>query len=122
LKKTVYFYFDPAYINNIRNGKEQQMTKRTSAYQFTTSTVSAAEIAELKKTIKIINARARVVELMTGEKQVRHRVAIRGRLGKHNVYAPLYRRGGEHYRASSQTIKREHASRFDVYMHSYYAD
>jgi hypothetical protein len=119
MKKTVYFYSDPAYINNIRNGKEHHMTQRTSAYKFTTSDLNDSRIEKIKLQAKIINANARLNELITGTKTDRCRIVVRGRLGKDNVHAPLYCRGGEHYRPSSQTIKKEHASRFDVYLHFY---
>ena len=95
------------------------MTQRTQAYKFTTWDLKGFELEKLKRHAKILNAGARLNELVTGKKHDRCRVVVRGRLGKHNIHAPLYRRGGEHYRASSQTIKREHASHFDVYLHFY---
>lgn len=44
---------------------------------------------------------------------------IRGRLGKDNPNASLYRRGGELHRMTSQDIKPEHAKRVDVYSKKY---
>jgi hypothetical protein len=46
----------------------------------------------------------------------RYRIVVRGRLGKDNPNAHLYRRGGSLYRSSSQDIRPEHATRFDVYL------
>jgi hypothetical protein len=92
--------------------------QRTDAYRFTTISNSCTEIDELRKEVKIMNARAKLSELISGKKQQRYRVVVRGRLGKHNVHAPLYRRGGSLHRFSSQTIRPEHATRFDVYVHS----
>lgn len=42
-------------------------------------------------------------------------IRIRGRLGRNNPYAYLYRRGGKLYRSSSQDIRVEHAQSIDVY-------
>lgn len=47
----------------------------------------------------------------------RYRVVLRGRLGKNNPNALLYRRGGKLYRWSSITIRPEHASHFDIYIY-----
>lgn len=90
---------------------------RTSAYRFTSMSYDNVIVQALRKEIKIANAKARVVELETGKKQIRYRVILKGRLGKHNVHAPKYRKGGEHWRYSCVTIRPEHASRFDVYVH-----
>lgn len=43
---------------------------------------------------------------------------IRGRLGKDNPYAYLYRQGGELYRGCAQDIRIEHAQSIDVYFKS----
>lgn len=40
---------------------------------------------------------------------------VRGRLGKDNANAPMYRKGGALHRSSSQDIKPEHSKRVDVY-------
>lgn len=90
---------------------------RTPAYRFTSMSYDNVMVEALKKEIKIENLRRRIVELSTGKKQSRLRVVLRGRLGKDNPNAPLYRRGGEHWRYSSITIKREHSAHFDVYVH-----
>lgn len=107
------------------------MANRSSpAYSFTTYDETDSRIAELKKQARVTNAFRRAEEL-AGTRKVktytlytsgtvcgytRQRVVVRGRLGKNNVYASLYRKGGELHRYSAQTIKNEHASRFDVYL------
>lgn len=50
-----------------------------------------------------------------GEFKKGHKLRIRGRLGKDNPNAPLYRQGGKHYRSSSLDIKPEHSKSVDVY-------
>jgi hypothetical protein len=90
---------------------------RTSAYRFTSNTADSSYVKALKHEVKIENAMRRVKELTTGKKQPRLRVVLKGRLGKHNIHAPKYRKGGQFYRFSCVTIRPEHASRFDVYVH-----
>lgn len=43
---------------------------------------------------------------------------IRGRLGKNNPFAYLYRVGGELYRFNCQDVRIEHAKSIDVYFKS----
>lgn len=103
---------------------------RTSSYVMT---VEANDprlpdiIANIKKSIKVWNAQQRVTELQdpkfvtyswSGKQEVRKRASIRvrGRLGKDNPNAKLYRRGGPLYRWTSQDIKPEHAARVDIYV------
>ena len=95
---------------------------RSAAYRFTSVSYSNVILDALKAEVKIANAKARVVELETGIKQIRQRVVLKGRLGKHNVHAPLYRRGGVHWRFASITIRPEHASRWDVYVHEVFPE
>ena len=95
---------------------------RTSAYRFTSITADSSYVKELKKEVKVANAKARVIELETGVKQIRQRVVLKGRLGKHNVHAPKYRKGGEHWRYSCVTIRPEHASRWDVYVNEVFPE
>jgi len=105
---------------------ENHMSKyRSSAYVATVYDINDPLIAEQKRIARIINAKKRVFELQGIGKQVtygdrtyveRTRVVVRPRLGKNNVHAPLYRRGGALKRMSAQTIRPEHGTRFDVYM------
>ena len=90
---------------------------RSAAYRFTSMSYSNAILDMLKAEVKIANAKARVIELVTGKKQIRQRVVLKGRLGKHNIHAPKYRKGGEYHRFASITIRPEHATRWDVYVH-----
>lgn len=96
---------------------------RTDAYRFTVPHVTGNKFLEaLKAEVKLENAQRRVKELATGKVQPRLRVALKGRLGKDNPNAPLYRRGGKLWRYSSLTIRPEHAQHVDVYVHEYYRD
>jgi hypothetical protein len=54
-------------------------------------------------------------EKKIGEFKKGHKLRIRGRLGKDNPNAPMYRQGGKHYRSSSLDVKPEHSKRVDVY-------
>lgn len=104
--------------------------QRTSSYVMT---VEANDprlpdiIANIKKSIKLWNAQQRVTELQdpkfvtyswSGKQEVRTRasIRIRGRLGKDNPNAKLYRQGGPLHRYTSQDIKPEHAVRVDIYV------
>jgi hypothetical protein len=95
---------------------------RSAAYRFTSISYSNVIIDALKAEVKIANAKARVIELKTGKKQIRQRVVLKGRLGKHNIHAPLYRKGGVHWRFASITIRPEHATRWDVYVHEVFPE
>ena len=46
----------------------------------------------------------------------RHFLRVRGRLGKDNPHAHLYRQGGPLHRSSAQDIKLEHSTRADLYV------
>ncbi len=54
-------------------------------------------------------------EKKIGEFKKGHKLRIRGRLGKDNPNAPMYRQGGKHYRSTSLDVKPEHSKRVDVY-------
>ena len=95
---------------------------RSAAYRFTSMSYSNVILDMLKAEVKIANAKARVIELETGVKQIRQRVVLKGRLGKHNIHAPLYRKGGVHWRFASITIRPEHATRWDVYVHEVFPE
>ena len=78
--------------------------KRTDAYVFTAypdCQEDMMRIEELRKTIKIRN--------LYGSNL---RVSVKGRLGKNSQFAHLY--AGRH---GPLTIKLEHSSRYDVYIH-----
>jgi hypothetical protein len=99
--------------------------RNSNAYVATVYSLNDPLIAEQKRVSRIMNAKKRVLELSGLGSQytygdtnyvVRHRVVVRPRLGKNNVHAPLYRVGGPLYRQTSQTIRPEHGTRFDVYL------
>lgn len=106
------------------------MTKRSSSYVCTIDTQDptlSSRIERIKKEIKLYNAQRRVHELenpeireysWTGKVEVRKRayLRVRGRLGKNNPNAELYRLGGKLHTWTSQDIKPEHAQRVDIYV------
>lgn len=105
-------------------------TRCSTGYLFTVETNDpnlAAFIADAKHKVKVHNAKRRVYEIenpefvtfsWSGKQEVRRRVQVRvrGRLGKNNPNAHLYRLGGPLHRSTSQDIKLEHAARVDVYI------
>jgi hypothetical protein len=104
---------------------------RTPAYHATVHSLKDPIISQLRAEVKIKNLEQKLEEakIMARYRNVsshslvtRYRVVVRGRLGKYNKYADLYKRGGPLWRYSSQTIRPEHATRFDVYVHSYLQD
>lgn len=104
--------------------------QRTSSYVMTVASNDPRLpeiLASVKRSIKAWNAQRRVAELANPkfveyswsgkqEVRVRARVKVRGRLGKNNPSAELYRRGGPLHRFSAQEIRPEHATRFDIYV------
>lgn len=84
-------------------------------------------LANIRKSVKLWNAERRLRELedpkfvdfsWSGRMEVRRRakIRVRGRLGKDNPKAPLYRLGGPLHRYTSQDIRVEHATRVDIYV------
>jgi len=98
------------------------MANRTPAYRFTAATDEDARIAELRVKARLMGLEQKATEIVAESKgkpkmyTKRFRVVVRARLGKDSPYASLYRRGGQYYRWSSQCIRAEHGSRFDVYL------
>lgn len=95
---------------------------RSEAYRLTTTDTQDPRIADLRVLARLMGleqkARELVDEFKTGRParyKSRYRVVVRARLGKDSPFSSMYRRGGAHYRWSSQTIRPEHGSRFDVY-------
>ena len=95
---------------------------RTSAYRFTTTDTTDSRIADLRVKAKLLGLEKKAAEIVAESKgkpvhyKTRYRVLVRARLGKNSPFASMYRRGGQHYRYSAQTIRPEHGSRFDVYL------
>lgn len=84
-------------------------------------------IATIKHQVKVHNLQERLGEVLDpkfitdswrGKQEVRKRavVRVRGRLGKKNPNAELYRVGGKLHTWTSQDIKLEHAQRVDIYV------
>ena len=106
------------------------MRTRNQSYMLTVKTddPELPEIlARMKREVKIWNAKRRVMDLenpkivnysWSGPQQVVKRavVRVRGRLGKNNPNAHLYRRGGMYHRYVSQDIRLEHAAHVDIYI------
>ena len=105
------------YNKAINNGDMDMAKQRTSTdYLFTTIALDCSEIEELRRQVRITNLERRVRELRYGVALGRQRIRVRPRLGVNSPFAGMYRRGGAHWRFSSQDIRPEHGSRFDVYV------
>lgn len=98
------------------------MARNSTDYLFTVTDLNDERIAEAKLTARFKGIEESIQEMIAKHKGLhvlykrRYRVIIRGRLGKDNPNAHLYRVGGKYYRSSSQDIRHEHATRFDVYL------
>jgi hypothetical protein len=83
---------------------------RSRAYRFTVEDRNDPRVLELKNFIRSQN--------VANPGMVPRRVKLQGRLGENNphaeTYRAKYRRG---YRRAYQTIRLDHASRFDVYVY-----
>ncbi|CAB4130861.1 hypothetical protein UFOVP132_21 [uncultured Caudovirales phage] len=102
--------------------------RRSTQYRATVTTLNDPLVGILKHLTKVLNLRQKTLELdgkgkvkdYFGDTYVtRYRMIPRGRLGKHNVHAPLYAVGGPLYRYAAQTIRPEHSTRFDLYVSAY---
>ena len=85
---------------------------RSPSYEFT---VDAAD----HKSIDILRRYARATNVLRSgtDDDRRIRVCVRPRLGRNNPNAHLYAVGGPLHRLSSQDIRPEHGTRFDVYLY-----
>ena len=97
---------------------ERTMNRSSDRYVGTVANdeVGLSKVAIVRATISKINAL-----LKAGGSEVRWRVSVKGRLGKNNPNAHHYRRGGRHWRCSSIDIRREHSTRFDLYVYRRYS-
>ena len=105
----------------MENRNKQVTRQRTSDYAFTTTNPNDSRIADLKLHALIMGMENKIIELKNPDVakrafKSRYRVLVRGRLGKDNPNAHLYRVGGPLKRSTSQDIRHEHAQRFDVYL------
>jgi hypothetical protein len=84
---------------------------RSTAYLGTLTTYDESYIKAIRAQVAFQNAC-----LKLGGSDKRYRLQVRPRLGKNNPARHLYARGGKYHRYTSQDIRREHGSRFDLYL------
>jgi hypothetical protein len=84
---------------------------RTSSYICTLSKYDEPMIKSIRAQVAFKNA---CLRLKGSSNQ--YTLRIRPRLGKDNPNRHLYALGGPLHRLSSQDIKREHGTRFDLYL------
>ena len=88
-----------------------KQSKRSSAYLGTLSKYDESYIKSIRSWVSFQNA---CLKLKGSDK--RYRLQVRPRLGKNNPNRHLYALGGRLHRYTSQDIKREHGTRFDMYL------
>jgi hypothetical protein len=88
---------------------------RSSSFITTVKTLDSSKITMSRTIISEANA-----GLRAKGHNYRYRLFIRPRLGKNNPNRALYSKFGQLWRWSSQDIKREHGTRFDLYMYKRY--
>ena len=101
------------------------MKQRTDAYVFTADPLSVVDMQQIeivRKTVKVANDRARREAKWRGEKPKLYRVCLKGRIGKNNPFATIYRNKTTYWgrKGDYQSIKLEHAQRIDVYVQRRY--
>jgi hypothetical protein len=84
---------------------------RTDSYVCTLSTYDESYIKSVRAMVAFQNACLK----LKGSAN-RYRLVVRPRLGRNNPFRSLYARGGKYHRYTSQDIRREHGSRFDLYL------
>lgn len=94
--------------------KETKM-KRSDTYQFTVDSPTDERIKNIRRWVKFDN-----LFLTYKNADHRFRVKVRPRLGRNNPNAHLYAVGGHLHRFSSQDIRPEHGTRFDIYLYKQY--
>jgi len=90
------------------------MKTRTDSYIFTADVISANDmisIETIRKTVSVSNKLARRNAKWSGKTPTLYRVCLKGRLGKNNPDAIIYR-----IKRDYQTIKLKHARYIDVYV------
>ena len=97
------------------------MKVRTDSYIMTADPLSANDMQQIeivRKTVSIANKRAKAVAKWKGTKPVLYRVCLKGRLGRNNPDADIYRNKMGHWgrKGDYQSIKLAHAQRIDVYV------
>lgn len=102
------------------------MKKRTDSYIFTADPLSVNDMQQVeivRKTVAVSNKLARQHAKWTGEKPRIFRVTLKGRIGKNNPFAYIYREKRTYWgrKGDYQSIKLEHAQRIDVYVQQRYS-
>ena len=95
--------------------------QRTSAYIFTADPLSVSDMQQIeivRKTVRASNARAIQSAKWSGKKPELFRVCLKGRIGKNNPFASIYRNKTTYWgrKGHFQSIKLEHAQHIDVYV------
>jgi hypothetical protein len=103
------------------------MNTRTSAYRFTAENneVGNAKIAKLRQLAKVHNAGERLKRMEDSAYEPKLvKVSVFGRLGKNNPHRDKYKKSrnsmGFYTSNPYQYILKEHAAKFDVYVHNRY--
>ena len=97
------------------------MKQRTDSYIMTADPMSVndmQQIALVRKTVAASNKLARQRAKYFGGAPVIYRVCLKGRLGRNNPAAGIYRNKPTYWgrKGDYQSIKLEHAQRIDVYV------
>ena len=93
------------------------MKQRSKAYQFTIP--GPKKVAD--NHVHVQNLKAKCILHNLTFPANKYRVVLKGRLGKDNPHAHLYRKGGpRHWAIKSGSVSLEHAGRFDVYVYRKY--
>lgn len=101
------------------------MKQRTDSYVFTADPLSVNDMQQIeivRKTVAVSNKMARRDAKWKGEKPVIYRVTLKGRIGRNNPDAHIYRNKITYWgrKGDYQSIKLEHAQRIDVYVQRRY--
>jgi hypothetical protein len=93
--------------------------KRTSdSYRYTVDMATDESIAITRRSVKVANLYAKADAIEKGaDRYTRLSIRVRPRLGADSPFAGLYKVGAKHWRRTSQDIRPEHGSRFDVYVY-----
>lgn len=92
--------------------------RRSEDYICTLSTYDEEKIAAIREMVRQSNLLNRLANKRDRwGRLIAYKLRVRGRLGKNNPNRHLYAVGGSLHRMSAQDIKREHATRFDLYLH-----
>ena len=96
-------------------------SKRTDSYIFTADPLSSSDMQQIqlvRKTVAASNKIAKQAAKWSGKTPTIYRVCLKGRIGKNNPDAYIYREKVTFWgrKGDYQSIKLEHAQRIDVYV------